>query len=73
MILAGHVARIGEGRGVYSDSVVKPEGKSPLGRSMFRWEDNFKMELQKVRCEVVDWFRIETGGLVNAVMNLGVP
>ena len=29
---AGHVARMGEGRGVYSDLVGKPEGKRPLGR-----------------------------------------
>jgi hypothetical protein len=29
---AGHVARIGEGRGVYRVLVGKPEGKRPLGR-----------------------------------------
>jgi len=29
---AGHVARMGEGRGVYRGLVGKPEGKSPLGR-----------------------------------------
>jgi hypothetical protein len=29
---AGHVARMGEGRGVYRILVGKPEGKRPLGR-----------------------------------------
>jgi len=29
---AGHVARMGERRGVYGGLVGKPEGKSPLGR-----------------------------------------
>jgi hypothetical protein len=29
---AGHVARMGEGRGVYGVLVGKPKGKRPLGR-----------------------------------------
>jgi hypothetical protein len=29
---AGHVSRMGEGRGVYRVLVGKPEGKRPLGR-----------------------------------------
>jgi hypothetical protein len=29
---AGHVARMGEGRGVYRVSVGRPEGKRPLGK-----------------------------------------
>jgi hypothetical protein len=29
---AGHVARMGEGRGVYRVLVGKPEGRRPLGR-----------------------------------------
>jgi hypothetical protein len=28
----------------------KPEGKSPLGRPRRRWEDNIKMDPQKVGC-----------------------
>ena len=36
---AGHVARMGEGRGVYRVLVGKPEGKRPLGRTRPRWED----------------------------------
>jgi hypothetical protein len=36
---AGHVARMGEGRNVYSVLVGKPEGRRPLGRPRRRWED----------------------------------
>jgi hypothetical protein len=43
---AGHVARMGEGIGVYRVLVGKPEGKKPLGRHRRRWEDNIKMDLQ---------------------------
>jgi len=42
---AGHVARMGERRGVYRVLVGKPEGKRPLGRHRCRWEDNIKMDL----------------------------
>jgi hypothetical protein len=37
---AGHVARMGQGRGVYRVMVGRPEGKRPLGRPRRRWEDN---------------------------------
>jgi len=75
---AGHVARVGERRGVYMILVGTPEGKRPLGIYRDRWEDNIKMELQEVRSEGMDcidvaqdrdWWR----ALVNAVMNLRVP
>src|SRR5215468_8591252 len=39
---AGHVARMGEERGVHRVLVGKPEGKTPLGRPRRRWEDNIK-------------------------------
>ena len=45
---AGHVARMGERRGLYRVLVGKPEGKRPLGRPRRRWEDNIKMDLQEV-------------------------
>ena len=41
----GHVARIGEERGVYRVLVGKPEGKRPLGRPRRRWVDNIRMDL----------------------------
>jgi hypothetical protein len=44
---AGHVAFMGEDRGVHRVLVGKPEGKSPLGRPRRRWENNFKLVLQE--------------------------
>jgi hypothetical protein len=38
---AGHVARMRKRRGLYRVLVRKPEGNRPLGRPMYRWEDNF--------------------------------
>jgi len=54
----GHVARMGERRVVYRVLVGKPEGKRPLGRRRRRWEDNIKMDLQKVRCGDIDWIEL---------------
>jgi hypothetical protein len=45
---AGHVARMGEGRGVYKVLVGKPEGTRPLGRPRRRWENNIRMDLREV-------------------------
>ena len=47
---AGHVARMGQRRGLYWVLVRKPEGRRQLGRPRRRWEDNIKMDLQKVGC-----------------------
>jgi len=52
---AGHVARMGEERGVYRVLVGKPEGKRPLGRPRRRWVDNIKMDLQEVGCGYMGW------------------
>ena len=40
---AGHVARMGEERGVCRVLVGKPEGKRPLERPRHRWVDNAMM------------------------------
>jgi hypothetical protein len=42
---AGHVARMGERRGAYRALVGKPDGRRPLGRPRYRWEDNIKKDL----------------------------
>jgi len=62
---AGHVARMGEERGVYRVLVGKPEGRRPLGRPRRRWADNIRMDLQEVGCGYMDWIglaQVETGG-----------
>jgi hypothetical protein len=74
----GHVARMGEGRGVYRVLVGKTEGKRPLGRPRRRWEDNIRMDLQEVGSWCEDWIglvqnRDRWRALVSAVRNLRVP
>jgi len=73
----GHVARMGENRGVYRVLVRKPEGKRPPGRPRRRWDDNIQMDLQEVGCGVMDLIELaqdrdRSRALVNAVMNLRV-
>ena len=67
---AGHVARMGEERGVYRVLVGKPEGRRPLGRP--------RVDLQEVGCVYMDWIglaqdRDRWRTLVSAVMSLRVP
>jgi hypothetical protein len=45
---AGHVARMGEGRGVDRVLGERLEGKKPLGRPRCRWEENIKMDLREI-------------------------
>jgi hypothetical protein len=45
---AEHVAGTGDMRGAYWVLVVRPEGKTSLGRPGLRWEDNIKMDLKEV-------------------------
>ena len=75
---AGHVTRMGEGRGVYRVLVGKPEGKRPLERPRRRWEDNIRMDIQEAGLGYVDWIglaqdRDRWRALVSAVRNLRVP
>jgi len=43
----GHIAYMGERRGIFRVLVGKPEGKRPLGRPTHRQKDNIKMDLQE--------------------------
>jgi hypothetical protein len=75
---AGHVACLGERRGVYRVLVGKPQGKGPLGKSRRRWKDNIKMDLQEVGCGGMDWIELAQDrdrwrALVITVMNLQFP
>ena len=75
---AGHVARMGEDRGVHRVLVGKPEGKRSLGRPRRRWEDNIKMDLQEVEGGRGDWMELAQDRdrwrtLVGTVTNFRVP
>jgi len=75
---AGHVARMGEERGVYRVLLGKPYGRRPLGRPTRRWVDNIRMDLQEVGCGYRDCIglaqdRDRWRTLMSAVMNLRVP
>ena len=75
---AGHVARMGEDRGMYRLLLGKSEGRRTMGRLRRRWVDNIRMDLQEVECGYMDWIglaqdRDRWRTLVSAVMNHRVP
>jgi hypothetical protein len=56
---------------------AKPKGKTPLGRTRHRWEDNIKMDPRTIGCEDVDWIHLAQDAYrwlaaKNTVMNLRV-
>jgi hypothetical protein len=38
--------------------VGKPDGKRPLRRIRYRWEDNIKIALREIGWEGVDWMHL---------------
>jgi hypothetical protein len=50
---------MGEQRGVYRVLVGKPKRMSALRRPRCRWEDNIKMDIQEVGCEVMEWIELD--------------
>jgi hypothetical protein len=67
---AGHLARVGEGKGVYRVLVGRPEGKRSLGRPRHRWKDNIKMDFRQIGIDGANWIRL---AFVSTLMNLRVP
>ena len=55
MSWAGHVARMGEERGMYRVLVGKLEGRRPMGRPRRRWVDIIRTDLHEVGCWYTDW------------------
>jgi hypothetical protein len=63
---------------MYNSSVWKSEGERPLGKPRRRWEDNIRMDLGKIRWEIVDWIHLAQGwnhwrDIVNTEMNFRFP
>jgi hypothetical protein len=78
MRLVGHVACMGEGRGVYRVLVRMPKGKRPQGRPRHRWEDNIRIDLREIGIDGLNWICLAQDGIqwqafVNMVVNLWVP
>ena len=74
---AGHVARMEQVRSAFKILTGKPTGKRPLGRSMCRWEDNIRMDLEEIGINAGNWVywsqdRNYWRALVNATLNLRV-
>jgi hypothetical protein len=64
-------------RTVYGVLMGNPEGKIPLGRPRYRWEDGIRMDLTEIGWGSVDWIQLAQDSdrwraLVNTVMNLRV-
>jgi hypothetical protein len=52
--------------------------KRPLVRCRCRWEDNIRMDIKEIWCEVVDRMHLaqdrdQWSAVVNTVMNLQIP
>jgi hypothetical protein len=64
-----HMACMGDRKGAYRVLVGRPDGNKSLGKPRRRWEDNIKMDLQKMEWGVMDRWQ----ELVNVVINPQVP
>jgi hypothetical protein len=78
MNTARQIARIWEKRNAYRILVGKPEGKRPLGRPRYRWENNIRMELREIGWGDISWIHLaqdrdQCRALVHTVMNIRVP
>jgi hypothetical protein len=74
---AGHVARMGEGRGVYRVLVGWPECKIPLGRPRRRWDCNIKTDLREIGIDGANWIqlaqdRVQRRACVSTVIKIRV-
>ena len=72
------VARMGESRVACRVLVGEREGNRPFWRPRHRWEDNLKMDLQRVEWGGMDWIdlaedRERWWAFVDMVMNIWVP
>jgi hypothetical protein len=74
----GHVASLGEQRGVYRVLVGKSEGNRSPSRPKHRWENNIKMNFHEVGYGGMYWIKLvqdrdRLQAPMNLEMNLRVP
>ena len=74
----GHVATMVEGRSGFKILTRKPTGKRPLGRPTHRWQDNIRIDLEKIGIHAGNWVdsaqdRNYRRALLNAALNFRVP
>ena len=67
-----------ERRSAFKILTGKPTGKRPLGRPRRRWEDNIRMNVDKIGIDTGNWVdsthdRDYWRALVNPALNLRVP
>ena len=76
--MAGHVARMEEGRSAFKVLTSTSTGNGPLGRPRRRWEDNIRMDLKELgintrnrvhSAQDRDYWRAH----VNVALNLWIP
>jgi hypothetical protein len=57
----GHVAHMGGVRKAYTILVGRREGRKPLERPGWEWEDNIKVDFKEIGCVGVDWIQLSIG------------
>jgi hypothetical protein len=70
---AGHVVRMGDGRGFCRVLVGRPKGKRPLARPRRRWGNKVKVDLREKGLDGANWIRLDQDrvhwrAFVNTVM-----
>ena len=69
---AGHVARMEEGRSAFKIVTGKPTGKRPLRRPRRRWEDNIRMDLEKISMRGIGLILLRIGIIGELFISHGV-
>ena len=68
----------GRKQGTFKILTGKPTGERPLGRTWHRWEDNIRMDLEKIGINAGNWVDLAQDRdywrvLVNETLNLRAP
>ena len=53
--MAGHVARVEEGKSVFKNLTDEPIGKRPLGSYRRWWDDSIRMDLNEIGVNTRIW------------------